>query len=586
MVTRDVIKKRIRTFIQMLLPQLPQADTETVSISQMNEMLATENGTRKVDFDQQSYGEDTERLGRQYFAAKFFDESLANDEGTCNGGDIAKTLEDSGFLKDDPRFKALFKALFEKEHQYKREISLDQFLVIMRQSNQGTILERAFRSQLIVPEFANFCAQLVDVFESTKAKVPFTSGAPASYISQLAKVDPKLFAMSICTVDGQRFSYGDSDVRFCIQSCVKPLVYGMALEEHGRDKVHKHVGREPSGVAFNSLCLNPQNIPHNPLINSGAIMSCSLVKPNEPICDRFEKVLNTLDSLSGGFKWGFNNSVYLSEKATADSNFCLAYMMRGKNAFPENTDIQETLDFYFQCCSMDTDASTVAVAGATIANGGVCPLTGKRIFKRQTCRDILSLMYSAGMYDYSGEWAFSIGVPAKSGVSGVIYGIIPDFGCITIYAPPLDSIGNSIRGVEFFKQLVEKFVFHNFDTILDCKTTDGTVPRFNPRRQAKEDERADKVNALYACAEGDLQELRRLLVGGVSYNTSDYDGRTLLHLAASEGNYPIVKHLLKNQFIQANAVDRWGATPLDDAVKYDHQKIAKVLTAHLERCKI
>jgi glutaminase len=233
---------------------------------------------------------------------------------------------------------------------------------------------------------------------------------------------------------------------------------------------------------------------------------------------------------------------------------------------------------------MDADASTVAVAGATIANGGVCPLNGKRIFKQQTCRNILSLMYSARMYDYSGEWAFKIGIPAKSGVSGVIYAIIPDFGCITIYAPPLDSIGNSIRGVEFFKQLVKVFVFHSFDSV--TKTSDGSVPRLNPRRQAKEDERADKIHSLYACAEGDLHELRRLLVAGVSYNTADYDGRTLLHLAASEGHYAIVKYLLKHPFIKSNEVDRWGSTPLDDAVRYNHKQIVNLLTTHLEQHKI
>jgi glutaminase len=122
----------------------------------------------------------------------------------------------------------------------------------------------------MAPEFSNFCAKLVEIFETTKTTVPFTRGAPASYIPQLAKVSPQLFAMSVCTVDGQRFNYGDSHVRFCIQSFVKPLTYGMALEQHGEDKVHEHIGREPSGVAFNnSLCLNPKNRPHNPMIFVG-----------------------------------------------------------------------------------------------------------------------------------------------------------------------------------------------------------------------------------------------------------------------------------------------------------------------------
>ena len=130
-------------------------------------------------------------------------------------------------------------------------------------------------------------------------------------------------------------------------------------------------------------------------------------------------------------------------------------------------------------------------------------------------------MYSSGMYDYSGEWAYVVGIPSKSGVSGAIYAIVPDFGCFAIYAPALDSIGNSVRGVEFFKKLVKEFVFHTFDST--SMQLQGT--KCNPRKATKEDERFLKENALYACAEGDLSELKRLMVAGVSPNTSDYDGR-------------------------------------------------------------
>ena len=201
-----------------------------------------------------------------------------------------------------------------------------------------------------------------------------------------------------------------------MQSGCKPLNYCFAIEENGESKVHKHLGREPSGLAFNTLSLNSKNIPHNPMINAGAIMACSLIKPKLSLHDRFEHITDNLASMSGGLKWGFSNSVYLSEKATADSNFCLGYMMRGAKAFPENTNMDQVLDFYFQCCSLETDCNRLAVAGATLANMGVCPTTNTKVLKSRTCRDALSLMYSCGMYDYSGEWAFNIGIPAKSGI--------------------------------------------------------------------------------------------------------------------------------------------------------------------------
>src|SRR5262249_29435220 len=155
----------------------------------------------------------------------------------------------------------------------------------------------------------------------------------------------------------------------------------VALEEHGEAVVHRHVGREPSGRGFNELTLNKEGLPHNPLINSGAIMTCSLIKPEMDAADRFDHDLQTLARLTGGNRLNFNNPVYLSEKQTADRNFALAYFMREKNAFPEHTDLIQTLEFYFQCCSIETSASSLAVVAASLANAGVCPMTGDRIFK-------------------------------------------------------------------------------------------------------------------------------------------------------------------------------------------------------------
>jgi glutaminase len=178
-------------------------------------------------------------------------------------------------------------------------------------------------------------------------------------------------------------------------------------------------------------------------------------------------------------------------------------------------------------------------------------------------------------YDYSGEWAFTVGMPAKSGVSGCIYVVIPDFGCFSLYSPPLDPIGNSVRGVEFCKRLVDVFNFHNFDSMQRT----GHRRRIDPRVNKAISEREGKVAALYAAAEGDLTELQRLVRGGVSPNSTDYDKRSLLHLAASAGHIAIVRYLLRFEELDIHVVDRWGGTPLSDAEKYHHTKIARLIEA-------
>jgi glutaminase len=191
----------------------------------------------------------------------------------------------------------------------------------------------------------------------------------------------------------------------------------MALEEHGPEKVHKHVGKEPSGHRFNKIVLNDDNRPHNPMINSGAIMTVSMIQNQLPLYKRFEYIKRFWSELAGGAKIGFQNAVYLSESRTASRNYCLAHMMKDANAFPENINLEDNVELYFQTCSLEVTTKDQAIIASSLANGGVCPLTQKRIFDEDSVNKCISLMHSCGLYDYSGEWAFSIGVPAKSGVS-------------------------------------------------------------------------------------------------------------------------------------------------------------------------
>jgi len=342
--------------------------------------------------------------------------------------------------------------------------------------------------------------------------------------------------------------------------------------------VHRHVGREPSGRSFNELALNPQGLPHNPMVNAGAIMTTSLIRPEENIADRFDHVAATWARLAGGRRPGFNNAVYLSERQTADRNFALGYSMRESGAFRPGTDLVTTLEFYFQSCSIEVDAQMLAVAAASLANAGVCPLTEDPVFTPGTVQSCLSLMSSCGMYDFSGEFAFTIGLPAKSGVSGAVMLVIPGLMGICVWSPRLDEHGNSVRGIEFCRQLAAAYNVHVFDSL---HAGHGRAAKRDPRRKKNQTQTEAVVALCWAASQGDLNEVRALVATGVEPGTADYDGRTALHLAAAEGQLEVVRYLLACG-TDPQPVDRWGGTPLSDAEGNGHTDVAGLLRQALK----
>ena len=206
---------------------------------------------------------------------------------------------------------------------------------------------------------------------------------------------------------------------------------------------------------------------------------------------------------------------------------------------------------------------------STIANGGICPLTNKKIFSPTTIRNSLSMMYSCGMYDFSGEYAFSVGLPAKSGVSGALVIAIPNVGGFAIFSPRLDNNHNSVRGVEFSRRLVEKFSFHNYDQI-------DNNDKINPIENRMMVESNLTFELIWAASTGDISEVRKGLALGVDVNKGDYDKRTALHLAAAEGQEDVVKYLI-NKGADVNAQDRWELKPIDDAKNSNHASIVEIL---------
>ena len=382
------------------------------------------------------------------------------------------------------------------------------------------------------------------------------SGNVADYIPELGKVNPELFGITACSVDGKIVEIGDTDVNFCLQSCSKPLNYCIAREKLGKHKIHSHVGYEPSGQAFNAHVLNKNGLPHNPMINAGAIMVASLLESDEEPANRFNVIKKYYQEMSGNIgNIGFDNSIFLSEKQHADRNVSLAYFMRENGAFSGNISphkIQEHLDLYFQACSITIDSKIGSVICSTLANGGVCPITSKKVFSTETVRDCLALMYGCGMYDYSGQFSFEIGLPAKSGVSGCIFLVIPNVMGLCIYSPLLDDIGNSVRGIKICKKIVEKFNYHIFENIVKNANLDF----------GKQSEEV-LIQKMINCASNNnlntLQELSEL----IDLDKSDYDKRTAIHLACAEGHYDIVKFLI-DKGCSVNVKDRWGNTPLSE----------------------
>jgi len=326
---------------------------------------------------------------------------------------------------------------------------------------------------------------------------------------------------------------------------------------------------------FNNLCLDYNNKPHNPLLNSGAIMSSALllhkVSPQLPMSAKFDLVMSYFNKMAAGEKIGFNNSVFLSERDTADRNFALAYFMKENKCFPEGFNLQETLDFYFQTCSMELTCENLSMLGACLANGGTCPTTGERVLSSHVVRDVLSLMHSCGMYNYSGQFAFKVGLPAKSGVSGALVLVVPGVMGVGLWSPPLDSLGNTVRGVNFAEKFINMFNFHRFDNLVHLRS------KIDPRKHRYDVCKQNITSLLYSATTGDVTALRRLKGQGMKMGAKDYDGRTALHLAAAEGHLHCVQFLVQSCDMSPLLQDRWGFTPLIEAHRFHHGDVVEFL---------
>ena len=286
-----------------------------------------------------------------------------------------------------------------------------------------------------------------------------SSGELADYIPELKRANPDHFGIALVTIDGHVYEVGDSAVPFTIQSVSKAFVFALALETVGEERVSATIGVEPSGEAFNSIRLTNDNRPFNPMVNAGAIACSGLIYEVDGK-GAFERVRSKLSEFAGR-ELGVDEAVHASETATGNRNRAIAYLML--NCGVIDAAVDHALHQYFSQCSLKVNCQDLATMAATLANMGINPVTKQQAFGLEYVKDVLAVMFTCGLYDYAGEWAYRVGLPAKSGVGGGIVAVVNRQLGIAVYSPRLDAKGNSVRGIAVCKELALHLGLHAFE---------------------------------------------------------------------------------------------------------------------------
>ena len=303
----------------------------------------------------------------------------------------------------------------------------------------------AFAAKLTAKDFQRVVDNAYSKFKDVK------EGANADYIPILATVPSDMFGVVIITREGDIYSAGELDYEFSIQSVSKPFTAAFIMQQQGPKAVREKIGIEPTGLAFNSklaLEIYPSRSV-NPMVNAGAIAAVSLIEASSEE-DRWEKVLNNMNDYAGR-DLKVLEEVYNSEYASSSSNRGIANLLYSYERL--YSDPEEALRVYTKQCSVGINTRDLAMMGATLANEGVNPATGKRLLDSEHVPELLAIMATAGFYDESGEWMYSAGLPAKTGVGGGIVAIVPGRFAIATFAPPLNESGNSVRGMKAIRYI-------------------------------------------------------------------------------------------------------------------------------------
>jgi glutaminase len=394
-------------------------------------------------------------------------------------------------------------------------------------------------------------------------------GEIATYIPELGRADPSWFGIALVTVDGEVFTVGDADLGFTIQSISKPFVFGMALEDHGEELVLSRVGVEPSGNAFNAIVVDPNtNRPFNPMVNAGAIVTTGLLRGADPDA-RLERLVRRFSRYAGR-QLEVDETVYKSERSTGDRNRAIGYLMASFGML--SGDVEASLDLYFRQCALTVTGRDLATMAATLANRGVNPVTGERALGEPYVQNVLSVMETCGLYDYAGEWAFTVGLPAKSGVSGGLVAVLPGQFGIGVFSPRLDARGNSVRAIRVCERLAAEYSLHPF--------------RFQPvvRAVVRRSYRGDSVHSNRQRPESESDALATLgrAIAVFELQGELFFGSTELLYRRVMAEVDDVAYVVLD-FRRVTALDHAARTVLDGLQRALYESGRTLLTAHGER---
>ena len=289
-----------------------------------------------------------------------------------------------------------------------------------------------------------------------------TGGKNADYIPYLANIDSKLFGLSICLMNGQTINIGDTDYRFGIESVSKVHTAILILRQYGAQKVLDMIGADATGLPFNSIIaiLLENDHPSTPLVNAGAISADSMVQPLGNSDGKWKAIVDNMTELCGSAPQ-LIDELYKSESATNFNNRSIAWILKNYNRIYDDPDM--SLDLYTRQCSMGITAEQLSICGATIANEGLNPNTNKQVFDKALAPKITSMIATVGFYQHTGDWLYTSGIPAKTGVGGGVMGVMPGVMGISAFAPPLDDAGNSVKAQLAIKYIMNKLGMNVFN---------------------------------------------------------------------------------------------------------------------------
>lgn len=290
-----------------------------------------------------------------------------------------------------------------------------------------------------------------EAYEHVKSN---TDGKNADYIPYLANIDKNLFGISICLPNGQIIELGDSEYRFGIESVSKVHTAILVLRQYGAQALLEKIGADATGLPFNSIfaILLENDHPSTPLVNAGAIVADSMVKPVGNSDEKWKAIVENITDLCGSAPQ-LIDELYRSESATNFNNRSIAWLLKNYNRIYD--DPAMSLDLYTRQCSLGITAKQLSVCAATIAGKGLNPVTKKQVFDEALSAKIVSLIATVGFYEHTGDWMYTSGIPAKTGVGGGVMGIMPGVMGISAFAPPLDGSGNSVKA-----QLAIKYIMN------------------------------------------------------------------------------------------------------------------------------